>query len=501
MAYYYDEPSRTFSEYLLIPNLTSKDCSPESVDLRTPIAKYSQDETPPLEINIPISSAIMQAVSDDRLAIALARCGGVSFIYQSQPIEEQADMVRRVKNFKAGFVVSDSNVTTNLTLSDVLTLKERTGHSTIAVTENGSPTGRLLGVVTSQDYRLTRTSLDTKVEALMTPVSQLVVGNKSSTLHDANNLIWNNKLDYLPIVDERNHLLYIVFRKDYEDHKDNPLQIQDDEKRLIVGAGINTKDYEIRVPTLVEAGVDILCVDSSDGFTQWQRDTIHFIKEKYGVSVKVGGGNIVDREGFLFLAKSGADFVKVGIGTGSICTTSQVKAIGRGQATAIREVDHARDEYYQETGTYIPICSDGGVVDDYHITLALAMGANFVMMGRYFARFDESPTPQVKLGEHYVKEYWGEGSNRAKNWQRYDLGGEDILAFEEGVDAYVPYAGALKENIESTLVRIRAAISNSGASELKEFHDKARLELVSKMSFREGNVHDIIQKTQETTVD
>ena len=496
MAYYYDEPSRTFSEYLLLPNLTTKDCLPENVSLKTPIVRFKRGETPPLHLNIPLVSAIMQAVSGERMAIELARSGGLSFIYASQPIESQAEMVKRVKSYKAGFVVSDSNLTPEHTLADVLALTAKTGHSTIAITDDGSPTGKLLGIVTSRDYRKGRTPEETKVKEFMTPFAEMVYGKEGLTLSEANDLIWEHKLNCLPVIDEDQRLKYLVFRKDYTAHKENPLELLDQQKRLMVGAGINTRDYQDRVPALVEAGADLLCVDSSDGFTEWQFETIKTIKEKYNDEVKVGGGNVVDREAFLYLAEAGADFVKVGIGGGSICITREQKGIGRGQATAVIEVAKARDEYYQRTGIYIPICSDGGIVHDYHIVLALAMGADFVMLGRYFARFDESPARKIRQGMNYVKEYWGEGSNRARNWARYDQSEEEKLTFEEGVDSYVPYAGKLKDNLDLTLAKIKSTMCNCGALTIPELQQKARLTLVSPLTLREGGAHDVILRKE-----
>ncbi|NLW55927.1 MAG: IMP dehydrogenase [Firmicutes bacterium] len=497
MAFYYNEPSRTFSEYLLLPNLTTKDCTPDKVSLRTPIVRYKAGETSALYLNIPLASAIMQAVSDHRMAIELARSGGISFIYASQPIEDQAEMVRKVKSYKAGFVPSDSNLRPDHTLRDVLALTERTGHSTIAITEDGTANGKLVGIVTSRDYRRGRTPLETKVKDFMTPFSEMVYGQEGITLSEANDLIWEHKLNCLPIIDQHQNLRYLVFRKDYTAHKENPLELLDSQKRLVVGAGINTRDYRERVPALVEAGVDLLCVDSSDGFTEWQYETIQYIKEKYKGEVKVGGGNVVDEEAFLYLAEAGADFIKVGIGGGSICVTREQKGIGRGQATAVIEVAKARDEYYKRTGEYIPLCSDGGIVHDYHMVLALAMGAEFIMLGRYFARFDESPSPKIRRGMNYVKEYWGEGSNKARNWARYDLGGEDQLAFEEGVDSYVPYAGKLKDNLEISLAKIKSTMCNCGALTIPELQAKARLTLVSPLTLREGGAHDVILKKEE----
>ncbi|HHW11724.1 MAG TPA: IMP dehydrogenase [Firmicutes bacterium] len=496
MAYFYDEPSRTFSEYLLLPNLTTKDCVPENVNLKTPIVRFKRGETSPLHLNIPLVSAIMQAVSGERMAIELARCGGLSFIYASQPIEAQAEMVKRVKSYKAGFVVSDSNLTPEHTLADVLALTAKTGHSTIAITDDGSPNGKLLGIVTSRDYRKGRTPVETKVKEFMTPFSEMVYGKDGLTLSEANDLIWEHKLNCLPIIDEEQRLKYLVFRKDYTAHKENPLELLDQHKRLMVGAGINTRDYHDRVPALVEAGADILCVDSSDGYSEWQFETIKTIKEKYRGEVKVGGGNVVDREAFLYLAEAGADFVKVGIGGGSICITREQKGIGRGQATAVIEVAKARDEYFDRTGIYIPICSDGGIVHDYHIVLALAMGADFVMLGRYFARFDESPTRKIRHGMNYVKEYWGEGSNRARNWARYDHRDGEHLTFEEGVDSYVPYAGKLKDNLDLTLAKIKSTMCNCGALTIPELQKKARLTLVSPLTLREGSAHDVILRKE-----
>ncbi len=493
MAIYVNDVSRTFGEYLLIPGLTTKECVPANVQLKAPLVKYRKGDTSALELNIPFVSAIMQSVSDHGLAIALARSGGLSFIFGSQSIESQADMIRRVKKFKAGFVISDSNLKPGDTLQDVLALKSKTGHSTVGITADGSPHSKFLGIITSRDYRPSKDSLDKKVEVLMTPLDKLIVGEVGISLTDANEIIWEHKLNCLPILDKNQHLQYFVFRKDYANHKENPLELLDESKKLLVGAGINTRDYRERVPKLLEAGVDVLCIDSSDGFSEWQRDTLRWVKENYP-DAKIGAGNIVDEDGFRYLVDAGADFIKVGIGGGSICITREQKGIGRGQATALIEVSQARDSYFKETGVYVPLCSDGGIVHDYHMVLALAMGADFMMMGRYFARFDESPTKKLKVGNTYVKEYWGEGSNRAQNWQRYDSGGNDNLKFEEGVDSYVPYAGMLKDNLNITLSKIKSTMCSVGVLNIPELQKKAKITLVSSTSIVEGGAHDVILK-------
>ena len=500
MAFYYSEPSRTFSEYLLVPGYTSEDCVPSNVSLRTPLVKYRKgEEECPISLNIPLVSAIMQSVSNDTLAVALAKEGGLSFIYGSQSIESEAAMVRRVKEYKAGFVPSASNLTPDHTLADVLDLKARNGFSTVAITEDASPNGKLLGIVTSRDYRVSRMELSTPVREFMTPFEKLVTAPASTTLKEANNIIWDNKLNTLPIVDDNGCLMYFVFRKDYSEHKKHPLSLQDADKRYLVGAGINSRDYAQRVPALIEAGADVLCIDSSEGYSIWQKKTIDFVRKNYGDSVKIGAGNVVDRDGFLYLAKAGADFVKVGIGGGSICITRETKGIGRGQATALIEVAAARDEYFAETGIYVPICSDGGIVHDYHMTLALAMGADFLMLGRYFARFDESPTPKLMINGQYVKEYWGEGSNRARNWQRYDLGGKTDLAFEEGVDSYVTYAGRLQDNVAKSLYKVKSTMCNCGVLNIPDLQREAKLTVVSSTSIVEGGYHDVTLRATSTS--
>ena len=428
MAYFYEEPSRTFGEYLLVPGYSSAENVPTAVSLKTPLVKYRKgEENCPLQMNIPMISAIMQSVSGDKLAIALARQGGVSFIYGSQSIENEAAMVRRVKNFKAGYVVSDSNLAPTATLHDVLELKARTGHSTIAITADGTPNGKLLGIVASRDYRVNHTPDDACVTTFMTPVEKLVTAPANTSLHDCNNIIWDNKINTLPLVDAEGNLVYMVFRKDYDSHKANANELLDKNKSYVVGAGINTRDYAQRVPALVEAGVDVLCIDSSEGYSEWQSRTIGWIREHYGDTVKVGAGNVVDAEGFRFLAKAGADFV---------------------------------------------------------------------MLGRYFARFDESPTNKVRINGQYMKEYWGEGSNRARNWQRYDLGGSTKLSFEEGVDSYVPYAGPLADGVQTTLYKVKSTMCNCGALSIPELQQKAKLTVVSSTSIVEGGSHDVVVKSQ-----
>lgn len=501
MATFFKEESHTFSEYLLVPGYSSSQNIPANVSLETPLVRFKKGEKPALSMHIPLVSSIMQAVSGTRLAIALAQEGGISFIYGSQSAESEARMVREVKSYKAGFVVSDSTLTPDMCLEDVLELKERTGHTTMPVTDDGTPHGMFCGIVTSRDYRISRDDPQKRVSEFMTPASECVVASSDTSLKECNDIIWEKKINQLPIVDDDGRLLSLVFRKDYDSHKSRPDELLDEHKRYVVGAGINTRDYAERVPLLVEAGADVLCIDSSEGFSEWQKLTIDWIREHYGDSVKVGAGNVVDAAGFRYLAECGADFVKVGIGGGSICITREQKGIGRGQASALIDVCAARDQYFEETGIYVPVCSDGGIVYDYHMTLALAMGADFLMLGRYFARFDESPTRRLNVNGSYVKEYWGEGSARARNWARYDLGGaKKSLSFVEGVDSYVPYAGPLKDNVEGSLTKVRSTMCNCGALNLCELREKARITLVSATSLVEGGAHDVILKDSSSDI-
>lgn len=500
MAKILEDISRTFNEFLLLPNLTDERCIPNNVSLKTPLVKFKKGEEPKISANIPFVSAIMQAVSGEKMAIALAREGGCSFIYGSQSIESQAQMVRNVKKYKAGFITSDSNVKKDTTIREVLELIEKTGHSTVMITEDGTANGKFLGLVTDKDYRVSRLNLETPVSEYMISKDKCVCAHKGITLTEANDIIWEKKISCLPVIDDNGNLDSLVFRKDYESDKENPDSLLDEDKRFVVGAGINTRDYAERIPALVEAGVDLICMDSSDGYSVWQKNTIDWVRAHYGDTVKIGAGNVVDKEGFYYLAEAGADFIKVGVGGGSICITRETKGIGRGQASALMDVIEARDEYFERTGVYIPVCSDGGIVHDYHIMLALAMGADFVMMGRWFARFDESPTRKVKRNGTFVKEYWGEGSNRARNWQRYDMGGEakNKLSFEEGVDSYIPYAGPLKDNMDIAVCKIKSTMCNLGSITLDELHKNARFTLVSNVSIKEGGAHDVILKEVET---
>lgn len=494
MARILDDISRTFREFLLLPGLTTREHVPANVSLRAPLKKFKRGTESTARLNIPFVSAAMQSVSGSELAIALARKGGCSFIFCSQPIEEQAAMVRRVKDHKAGFVESDSNLSPNATLKDAVDLRRKTGHSTIAITADGGRNSRLMGLLTSKDFWEFKDDLSHKVSQHFTPIEKLVFAQEGITLQEATEKLWLNKKECLPVVDRNGNLKYLVFRRDYFDHKTNPDELTDENKRLFVAAALNTFDFKERARALVDAGVDCLCFDSSDGYTQWQAEASRWARKEFGQSVAVGGGNIVTGEAFRYLVKEGdVDFVKVGIGGGSICITREQKGIGRGQASAVLDVAAERDAYLKETGMYVPICSDGGLNADTEVIIALAMGADFVMMGKYFAMTEESPTDKITFRGRVYKPYWGEGSNRARNWQRYKQSDKPELVFEEGVDAYVPYSGRLSDKIDVSTSKIKSTMCNVGALSLREFHDKAVLTRVSEMTIVESGTSTVEQ--------
>jgi IMP dehydrogenase len=476
-----DEVSRSLNEFLLIPGLTGEECTPANVDLSAPLVRHRVEEEAPLRVALPLCSAIMEAVSSPRMAVALAQAGGVAFIHQNQPVEQQARDVRSVKRHKAGFRASDLNVKPSATLGEVARLLRDAEQEVAVVTSDGTADGTFLGLIGPGDFHPQRHPLDRPAEDRMRLAADLVTAAPDISLSEANSILWDRRLDVLPVVADDGRLVSLVQRKDYELHKRFAIESVDGRKRFLVGAGINTRDYEERVPALVDAGADLLCIDSSDGFSAWQRKTMEFAAGRYGDRVHVGAGNVVDGRGFRYLAEAGAAFVKVGIGGGSICTTREQKGIGRGQASALLDVVAERDAYAAQTGVYVPVYCDGGVLSDKDMAIALAMGTDVIMMGRYFARTEESPSRKVRVGGQLYKEYWGEGSARAQNAARYGQQERD-LAFPEGVDGLVPYAGSLYDNVATTIAKLKATMVSCGATTLPEFHETAVLTIISPAS-------------------
>ncbi|MFI0742756.1 IMP dehydrogenase [Streptomyces sp. NPDC021100] len=490
------EISRTLNEYLLVPGLTTEDCTPDKIDLSAPLVRHQVGERAPVEIATPLVSAIMQAVSSPALAVALAQNGGVAFVHQNQSADAQAADVRAVKQHKAGFRPNRVTVAPSTSLGEVDRLLTAVDQGVAVVTDTGAADGRFVGLIGSDDFHLQRHGAEELVKARMRPREEVRTASAEVTLSEANEMLWEHRLDVLPLLDAEDRVVSLVLKRDYQEHKSHRLASVDGHKRLRVGAGINSRDYRGRVPALVEAGADVLCLDSSDGYSVFQAQALAWVREEYGEEVFVGAGNVVDGRAFRYLADAGAAFVKVGIGGGSICITRDQKGIGRGQASALLDVVRERDAYAQETGVYVPICCDGGLLSDYHMAIALAMGTDFIMLGRYFARFDEAPSRKVRVDGQVFKEYWGEGSSRARNAARYGQG--ETMVFEEGVDGYVPYVGSLHTTVAQTRAKLAATMSSCGATSLRSFHEGAVLVQVSERSY-EQNTAEV--KLRERTVD
>ncbi len=481
MARIFLEPSRTLMEFRLLPGLTTDKSSIDKISLRTPLV-YSAERKNKYFLNIPVVSAAMQSVSGVKMGIELATLGGAAFIYSSQTIERQAEMIEKIKSHKAGFVDPET-VQPDILLNDLFEITQKKRYSTFPVVDHENT---LLGIITRNDYDVSLHG-HLKVHERMILRKDMTVGKNVNDLKEANSILMQSHHPVLPIVDQNDRLMYLVFRKDIRNHLNHPYEVVDERKRLLTAAAINTHDYQERVPALANAHVDVLAIDSSDGYSVFQQKALQWVTTHYP-DIPLIGGNIITAKGFEFLVENGARAVKVGMGGGSICITQEQKGTGRGLATAILEVSKAREKYFKKTGKYIPIIADGGIVHAKDIVIALALGADYVMMGRYFARMEESPTQKVNINNKVMKSYWGEGSARANQWKaaRYHQ-----MMFVEGVEGFVEYAGKLKDNIDETLAKIRASMSSCGVSTIKELHENAELEVVSALSIREGKVHDI----------
>ncbi len=500
------EPGTTYADWVLLPGRIRRNVTVDSIGLRAPLTKYSSGDKAELRIseipedvftvNIPMLSAPMQAVTGPKMAIELAKLGGLGVIYCSQPIKNEAEMVRRVKGYKAGFVVPDVFGPDAL-IAEIDAHAKKKGYSTFPVTHNGKPDGRLLGLLTDKDYSM-RHHAGVKVADRMIPLDKLTAPYENDIdgdLKRANEILEESHHGAIPIIDRSGRLKCVVFRKDIEQHRENPLELIDDKKRYKVGAAINTRDYRRRVPALLDAGADILVIDASQGFSDYQEETMRYMRKNFQ-DVPFIGGNVVTEEGFDFLVQNGAYGVKIGMGPGSICTTREKFRIGRAQATAVIKLDERRKDYQKETGIYMPLIADGGIVTNDNIWIAVALGADAVMCGRFFARFDESPTEvheltEVRDGRTFtssVKPYWGEGSERAKKWRNKRYGQAEET---EGIEGWVPYEGTLAGAMPRITKSMRIAMQKSGHSNIYDLHNYSRLERESPSSVKEGRPHDV----------
>ena len=484
MAQILPAPARSLKEFRLLPGYTPADGRVHDVSLETKLCRQGDGA---LQLRTPFVSAAMQAVTGVDMAIAMAQLGGIGILPVSQTIEAQCAKVEAVKRFKAGFQTQITTLSPEQSLADVIAIMADTGYSTFPVTDTGVFHGKLLGVITDKDFDVRYDRTCQVAERMRTDVQ---VGVAIDDLKVANQLMIRYGRGFLPIVSAEGTLLSVVFKKDLDKHIQHPHATIDAHKRLRVGAAVSThpEDRE-RVQALLEHDVDVLVIDASDGHTAFQRDMVTWIKSRYAVPVI--GGNVVTGQGFQFLVDAGVDAVKVGMGIGSGCTTQEVKATGRGQATALLEVAAARAQLATHTGVSIPLIADGGLSGAADMVIALALGADTLMMGNVLARFTESPGKALRnaAGE-LVKEYWMEGSLRARNHRRYAQLPE--LFFEEGVVGYVPHAGSIYDKLPVLLQMVRAALATTGCRTIDALHTHAVLERQSPVALQDSQIHDMV---------
>jgi len=481
------EPSHSLKEFRLLTGKTTLDnvMSKASLKTRLCLVPGTNDH---IYINLPLVSAAMQAVSGPELGVALAQLGGISVIPCSIAIDKQVEIVKQVKRSKAGFQDNVIAVSPEDKISKVMKIIKEKGFGKFPVTEDGSPTGKFVGMITSKNF-------DSRIhgpELVKDRMVQVPTAQAGISLGDANREMIKHGTDVMPIL-EKGNLRFVVFKKDVQQHFSFPDSAVDEEKRYMVGAAVSTQPGDKkRIDALIEAGVDIIFIDASDGYSQFQADTLKYVRSK-SRDIPVYGGNVITAEAFNFLADAGFDGIKVGMGIGSGCTTQAQKGTGRGQATALIDVCKARDEYEKKTGRYVPIMSDGSISNSGQMMVALGLGADSVMMGRFFAQFTESAggfRQHPTLGP--VKEYWMEASSRARSYGRYNATSDTF--FEEGVEGFVPHVGSVYIHLRETILKMKSSLSSCGCAGIEELHKKAVVELQSPSALGDADVHDMITK-------
>ena len=483
--------SHSLKEYRLLPRLTAADGDALHVSLETRLCRRGDDY---LHLRTPFLSAAMQAVTSVEMAIAMAQLGGMGVFTVSQDVEEQCSKVDAVKRFKAGFQTDIMTLSPEQPIREVIRIINETDYTTFPVTDTGVFHGKLVGIITDKDFDERYDHGCLVSERMKTDIQ---VGTDIDSLKAANQLMIEYGRGFLPIVSSEGTLISVVFKKDLDKHIRHPSSTEDIQKRLVVGAAVSThpEDRE-RVQALVEHQIDVIVIDASDGYTEYQNEMLTWIKSQH--EVPVIAGNAVTRDGFKYLVESGADAVKIGMGIGSGCTTQTVKATGRGQGTAVMEVAGARDEYAKTSGIYIPLVADGSIQGPADMIIALSLGADTLMMGNMLARFTESQGDLVRNASgDLVKEYWMEGSKKAHNYRRYAQLAETF--FEEGIVGQVPHAGSIYDKFPTIKQMIRSGMATAGCRTIDELHQDAILELQSPVSLQDSGIHDIVatQSTQE----
>jgi IMP dehydrogenase len=467
----------TFDDVLLVPSHSQ--ILPKEVSLKTRL-------TSTISLNMPLLSAAMDTVTEARLAIALAQEGGIGIIHKNMSIAEQADEVRKVKKFESGMVRDPITVTKEVTVKTLLDVMNRYNYSGVPVVEGE----QLIGIVTSRDIRF-ETNLDLTVAEVMTPKDRLVTVKEGASREEVRSLLHKHRIEKLLVVNDLFQLRGLITVKDIQKAKDNPYACKDDSEQLRVGAAVGVADgTDDRVAALIEAGVDVLVVDTAHGHSQGVLDRVKWIKKKYP-DVQIIGGNVATGDAARDLYKAGADAVKVGIGPGSICTTRIVTGVGVPQITAIMNVS-------RELKGKIPVIADGGIRFSGDVCKALAAGADTVMLGGLFAGTEESPGEiELYQGRTY-KSYRGMGSIGAmtlsqgssdRYFQDMTQGAEKLVP--EGIEGRVPYKGPVHTIIHQLLGGLRSCMGYTGCATISDLHTKTEFVQVTNAGMRESHVHDV----------
>ncbi|MCE3251258.1 MAG: guaB [Cellvibrio sp.] len=477
------EEALTFDDVLLVPGYS--DVTPKDVSLKTQLTRK-------IQLNIPLISAAMDTVTEARLAIAIAQEGGIGIIHKSMTIEQQAAEVRAVKKFEAGVVKDPITIDASATIRDLIALTRKNNISGVPVLSKGD----LVGIVTGRDVRF-ETNLDASVSSIMTPKEQLVTVKEGFTAEEVRNLLHKHRIEKVLVVNDSFELTGLITVKDMNKAEKYPNASKDPEGRLRVGASVGTsRDTDARVDALVEAGVDVLVVDTAHGHSKNVLDRVRAIKTKYP-DVQVIGGNIATGAAALALVEAGADAVKVGIGPGSICTTRIVSGVGVPQISAIANVVAALK------GTGVPAIADGGIRYSGDIAKAIVAGAHAVMMGSMFAGTEEAPGEVELFQGRTYKAYRGMGSLGAmaqtsgssdRYFQDASQGAEKLVP--EGIEGRVPYKGSLTAIVHQMMGGVRSAMGYTGCADLETMRTKPEFVRVTSAGMGESHVHDV-QITKE----